>query len=151
MGALGLTKSSRSGGAMWGGVGPVIILVNRIHLPLNIMLEIKDNFWRTPKYHHLGDRWYGEWPPARGFAILQFFHPCFLKLNRYFQWSSFDFPKILKMASGEKWFTKRRTRHVRVKRKTEIYFSLKLNKMWRAEPICSAFFQIKNDRWETDS
>ena len=43
-GALGLTKSSRSGGAMWGVVGPVIILVNRIHLPLNIMLEIKDNF-----------------------------------------------------------------------------------------------------------
>ena len=59
-----------------GWLGQLIILVNRIHLPLNVTLEIKDNFWRTPKYHHLEDRWYGEWPPTRGLAILQFLCSC---------------------------------------------------------------------------
>ena len=35
---------------------------------------------------------------------------------------------------------------MRVKRKTEIYFSLKLNKMWRAEPILLSV--LPNQKWQ---
>ena len=55
-----------------GLVGPSINSQNRINWPLNFTLEIINNFWNTPKYHFLKGRWYGEWTPAWGLAILRF-------------------------------------------------------------------------------
>ena len=96
IGGEGRTKFFPSGGEMWGLVGPVLIPKIESTDLFNFTLEITNNFWRAPNYHFLEGRWYGEWTPAWGFAILPFLLLMVLNLDRYSKWYPLNFFKIPK-------------------------------------------------------
>ena len=58
-----------------------------------------NNFWSTPKYHFLKGRWYGEWTPTWGLAILRFLLLMVLNLDQSSERSPSNFQRFQNGAS----------------------------------------------------
>ena len=92
-GAKGRARFFPSGGEMWVWWGQ-INYQNLNPLTFKLRWKLLFNFWNTPEYHSPKDRWYGEWTPIRGHAILQFLSAVTFNLDQFSGQSSSSFPRF---------------------------------------------------------